>query len=309
MTFYYQLSVLVADDAMLRGSRVLSSFKTHAPWDVIGGQTASVGLYAAPTSQDSHIFYSLQWPEAGRLVSVMLHAHQRGHQESLLFAAPPAALGLGSRPHSRALAGTPNAAVRSAVMSKARALGALVCSAVGRLERLPVEAGYAPTMSGGACFDRAAVPACSRRTWRKGEVATVLTLNGPMVSSGCGVAREAAARHAPRGTMRQHSIFFIAYEATGEKKGSSVYDAAVPLLPPTSGAAYRVGYASDSESYFLRGVIPVAPAPSEAWSLSGSFGSLPAPTSLHFAAAAVSLLAFGWGCATYALLVAMRDDG
>ena len=223
LTFYYQISLRLADKETLTAARPLSVFKTHnVPQPLtFGGQSAAVSTYAAYYDRDSRMWYSSLWPMDSTLVSAYPHFHQTSHQESFLFSSTPQALGIGSTlssPKDSIVTGN-NTLVRASVLKKAEELDALVCSAKGRLQRIEAdEKGnlYPLNTEAGACFDRAAYPTCYKKDWQKGEPFTVLTLNGP--TSECGVDRPKGGERnkgfwGPDRTAPQHSIFFVSLVA------------------------------------------------------------------------------------------------
>jgi hypothetical protein len=80
LTFYYQISLLLANEATLRSATTLSFHKTHNYFDAEtpegahpvhdlkdtpttwGGQSSIVRPYPVPVDVDSHIWYSAKWP-------------------------------------------------------------------------------------------------------------------------------------------------------------------------------------------------------------------------------------------------------
>ena len=173
-TFYYQLSVLVADDAQLAAARPVSLHKTHGNVDYAGGQTSAVGLWSTPVDHDTWSYHSGFWPVDGKLLSVQFHAHQSTHQEVLLFAAYPSQLNLTAYGTMASLgavdSGVPNSRVRASLMALAEPLDALVCTAKGEMENVTDMADVTP-----ACFDRAAYPTCYQHEWKAGDPYTVRT--------------------------------------------------------------------------------------------------------------------------------------
>ena len=64
MTFYYQISLRLADKDTIQKARPLSFFKTHnvAQTLTLGGQSAAVLTYASYYDRDSRMWYSSLWP-------------------------------------------------------------------------------------------------------------------------------------------------------------------------------------------------------------------------------------------------------
>lgn len=230
MTFYYQISLRLADKDTIQKARPLSFFKTHnvAQTLTLGGQSAAVLTYASYYDRDSRMWYSSLWPMNSTLVSVYPHFHQTSHQESFLFSSTPKALGIGNELHSPVddIVTGDNAPVRAAVLRKAEELDALVCSAKGRLQRIRTDMvgdAHPVNTEAGACFDRAAYPTCYQKTWVKGEPFTVLTLNGP--TEDCGIDRPKGGERnrqfwGPDHTAPQHSIFFISLVSNNPTQGN-----------------------------------------------------------------------------------------
>lgn len=158
LTWFYQISVLLADQATAQTpvsiGGLLSVHKTHNP-RMEGhtcGQNCAVLPFFAPTNVDSFVYYEGVMPFGGELVGVVYHAHQSGHQETLLFSGAAAGLSLPRFDRSAPL--LPSAAnATSNAQLRARLLRAhadrLVCSAQGQQARID-----------GIIYDRAAFPTC-----------------------------------------------------------------------------------------------------------------------------------------------------
>lgn len=224
MTFYYQISLLIASPKTLQTATVLSMFKTHNGRSLLtmGGHNAATFTFASYIDRDSHEWYSNVWPFQGRMVGVWAHFHQSTHQESFLFASTPSILGISEA------AGTPldeiptgnNAYIRSTVMERAEPIDALICTAKGRAK--PHVEGYTANSEAGACFDRAAYPVCFEKEWMKDEPYTILSLTGP--TADCGKALAHNPPYLPKGASAQHSIWLITMVATHPSQaGTSLY--------------------------------------------------------------------------------------
>ena len=133
LAFYYQISLLVADDDDVAHREAISYHKMHNPTDVYGGQLAAVYVFAAPAAQEAHIWYQHKWPVTSRLLSVMFHAHNNVQQEAFLFNATGPELGLTLPPHGQVrITGTANLQVGT--------LCRRIAATVGMREAAPIAA-------------------------------------------------------------------------------------------------------------------------------------------------------------------------